>query len=104
MDRFGLSVSHGDVVAKASDDTPKNHERKLWSRVLILGLQDIRELNAESDHLLASDLRRWLRKPEACIGSFRWICHVLGFNGDKLRRNLLRKVQEWPKMKTSLPN
>lgn len=86
--------------------------RALWSAVIIHSAKDLykigtvhtpsRKYGNNIQYHRSSSAKAWFESESQHPGSFRWICHYLGFSADAILRSLLSHDADWLKSKTRL--
>jgi len=59
-------------------------ERDLWTAVIIRAVHDL----IDEDETYGQEARAWFESTEQHIGSFFWVCYLLGLEPTALRRHL----------------
>ena len=69
-------------------------ERDLWIAVILVAFDDL----TGKDIGYARDASDWVHSSEQHVGSFIWVCHLLGVEPTAIRRG--RNFGSWPAKKS----
>lgn len=87
-------LSHRDTYEDAEVEPQKrssmSSEEWLWFGVMESAVAILRRGPMVQDDGEYSETREWVRSDEDYIGSFTYVCNVLGVNSEYLREGLLR--------------
>jgi hypothetical protein len=94
------TIEHGHFEPRV----PQTPERKLWATCLLNGIHEaltlrVERLQGPSKRVIPVESlhwpERWLMDTTWChVGSFVWICEMLGYDPDNLRSKAIMSVQE----------
>jgi hypothetical protein len=72
-----------DAVSMAGQWPPQEEtsEQKLWQAVLVMAVSDLRNEHRES-------AQAWVASDVEAVGSFHWICDILGIDPEYVRSAL----------------
>jgi hypothetical protein len=72
-------------------------EQKLWMATLIRGIRNFTE---DSVHRTDATMEAvgWVLERDSGIGSFEWVCTVLGYDSDVMREGLVKYKQRYERV------